>query len=505
MTTATKPTPIVSMLGGQYPAECGPDGKYSLKNIEFFSTHKKGENGIEFDANDEWITAAYKGLVELAPKTLLPVNVFHHGDPQHPDVRQIGYFMPRDLKKTFVNGRDRLTIFGDIIGVDSYDFGAIRNVKLPFRSAQVLSFKNKRFSALSLLKDQVGYYEYPMTTVGSVTFSGSAPDLPTQNESPMMAYRATSEDGDSGAALYAFGGNDKKKKKPDDKKKSDGKPGGDDKSKKPGEGGEDPKDGEDDEQDAAVDGEESDQPESMTDGMSSDEKIDKIFAMVAQLLKDSVPSEDEVNGNKAPSQDRRASKKTYSAKEDAVSKETEVKKEAAPAAVVTPDAKATEAKTATQDDAKYSALEDRTEKLEKKISSKENAEKAIAALEAEGFNLTSKTKGKIETYSAKGEDSLKDFVDTYRTYADKDPSETVDGGTTGAPSGASVASKSSLPADVADYAAKNPTDKGGISLRAKLFPEYQVYKDQGGTIPSFERFVQAEVAAEGTRMKVEPE
>lgn len=514
MSTATKESKkapvIVSMLGGQYDAECGPDGKYSIKDIEFFSTHAKGENGVDFNVTDEKIREMYAAIMHDAKAGhLLPVNVFHHNDPQHPDVRQIAYFMPRSLKNSFVNGRDRLTIFGDIVGISSYDFDSMRDVKYPYRSAQVLSFKNNRFSAMSLLKDQVGFFTYPLLTVGSVSYTGSSPSLPQPMESALVGYRAE-EDADSMLFCYAFGSNDKKKKKDDSKKKSD-KPGSSDDK---GKGFDKKRDGEDgDEQDSA-EGEEGEGgeeveggEESASDTMSTDEKIDKIYAIVLQISKDVSPSQNDVNGDKSPSQDK-GSRKTYSAKEDDVSTEKKqdgVQTPAVPPAPAAPAAPAPEKKSDPVADANYAALADRTAKLEHKAATKDREAAAIKELEEAGFTrLTKATKDKVAQYAAEGESGLRIFLDTYKLHADKDPAETVDGDKGKKVEGVHVAKHGEVP-ELAEYAAKNPTDKAGISLRAKLWPEYQAYKAQGGSIQSFDRYVAAEKNAMALRASAPPQ
>jgi uncharacterized protein YdcH (DUF465 family) len=497
MTTATA-SPKAEKIGGQYEWELGADGKYTIKSVEVFSAHSFGENGVNYEVTDDWIDETHKKLLENFPKHMIPVNysVEHRTETK----KHLGFLKPTHTKKIKVNGKFRNTMFGDIVGIEPQDFEDFRRTKYPFRSASIVSFKQHRLRDLSMLREDPGFYEYPLLTLE---------EKREKEEAPLLAYQAVGDDG--GDFLYAFGANDKKKKKTDEKKDSSDKSSGEEKKKpfdKKSEGAGDSSEVGDVEQDS-VEGESGDgedaQPESMTDGMSLEQKVDAILAAVKELLKDSVPSEDEVNGNKAPSQDKGASKKTYSAKEDPVSKETEVKKDA-DAAVVSADAKSTEAKASVESDAKndahYAALADRTAKLEKKISSKENAEKTIAELEAEGYHLTPKTKDQIATYAAKSDEHLKVYVDTYRAHAEKDPSPSVEGDAATKASTGAATKSSVLPDEVAQYAAKNPADKAGIAKRAKLFQEYQEYKASGGTIVSFDRYVAAELNAEVSRMVI---
>lgn len=508
MTTATAAKP--EKIGGLYDWEIGADGKYTIKGVEVFSAHARGENGVDYEVGDDWIEAAHKKLLSNYPKHAIPVNFNHHTDVG--GQRKLGFLKPTHTDKVMVNGRVRNTIFGDVVGIEPHDFEDFRQTKYPFRSASIVSFSQHRFRDLSMLREKPGFYEYPILTLQDKD----------EAKSPMLAYHV---DGDVTSFLYAFGANDKssdkkKSKKPGDDKKKPGfppKPGADG-----GDGG-DAGEGADAGEEADADGQKVDADgnpvnemgagkESPTSGLSLDQKLDAILAGIKELLKDSCPSENDVNGDKSPMQDKgqkvSGQKKNYSAQEEAVSEpskiEADAKKDAVAAESKTEAAKAVQSKP--QDDAKYAAQEDRIARLERDASARKATEKAVADLEGAGYRLTKSTKDKIAEYAAEGEKALGIFIDTYKTHAEKDPSATVEGAATGAAtkSAAAGVGVDEDMVEVAEYAAKNPQDVKGIKLRRDLYGDFDTYKKQGGSM-TFERFVANESAVAATQMTVKSE
>lgn len=493
-----------SMIGGLYKSRRGSDGRYSILDVEVFSAHAKGENGVDFEIDDEWIRKAYASLVSGYPKHMIPVNVYHHDDKGHERPLRIGYVQPTGLRNVYVNGKDRLTIFANLVGLNGHHFSQVRDVELPYRSAEIVSFKLHQLGALSLLKDEIGYYKYPILTTGFVEYvGGSAPqEIPVNSPSPLMAYRA-SKDNDALLLLYRYGANkmegkDKEKEKDgkptqDQSGKSEGKPGAE--GSAPAEGG-DVKPGAGDEK-VGPDG----KPQGKFGADQGDGKgavagaagagavaegdpnamgqdpvmmtLTKIYKLVMQIAQNCPPGEDQVNGDKSPSQDSRYStaKETDMADTKEEAKKEEVK---------------VDAKKEVQDDAKYAAAVDRAERAAARIESKEREQATIEALTVEGYRLTKDTREKIAKYAAKGEEDMKEFVAIYKSLAEKDPPKSADG--FAAKDGSADASEAGLPDEVLKYKAK---DEKEFKFRKSIMPEFLSYQNSGGTM-TLERFVAAE-------------
>jgi hypothetical protein len=386
----------------------------------------------------------------------------------------------------------------------------------------VLSFRANQLGALSLLKDEIGYYMYPMLTVGSVENcnkeSRTAVCLTKgPHESPLMAYRSAPGE-DAAVLFYSYGGNSVKtedgpimevkvgdaevyafpaKKEDSGKSSSDEKPaaGGEKKDAAPFSAGG---------QQAGAGG--AGDPAAAAQGQQSQivALLTKIWKCVQHL--DQTPSADEVNGNKAPSQDKKPDNAEQNAKKEQSGKDAaggdgqekgkkqdskySAEKETGMDAIKTEvkvDAKASAdaSKVQIAEDAKYAAKADRLDALESKMEQKDREDKAIADLTDSGYRLSKSTREMVAKYAAKGESHLTDFVADYKKIAEKDPPPHADN-----PGTAKVDVDSSLPEEVASYKAKDPKE---FSLRKSLMPEFSSYQNTGGTM-TFDRYVEGEKA-----------
>ena len=511
MTTATLESEIVTgaegvadllTIGGRYKWTLGADGKYAMIDVEMFSTHAKGENGVNVEVDDACLAEFYANMVAEFPKHALPVNIYHHDDKNYERPIRIGYVQPVGIKKIFVNAKYRNTIMVNVIGVAKNYFLEAQNVEFPYRSAEIGSFKARQFVALSMLKDEMGYFKYALLVPGEEVKSKMAScAMPENPTSPLMAYRASS-DSDRLLFLYKFGGNVDQKKK-EDAPKDSGDAGPD---QKPGADGK-PAFGED-KKNMAADPTKGGPPVAggapaagADPSVAGDPQTAGLLAVLAKVWKEvqaigkklgTCPSADEQNGDKAPSQDDNAGNKDKSKKD---SKYSAGKEEKAMSVVKEEEVKSADAKAAASadadrqkisDDAKYAAVQDENETLRGKLSAKDLEEKTVKELVGEGRRLTKFTRERIAHYAAKGEDALNDFVTDYRKIAVKDPPPSVDGGTV--KSGAGDADAGLPQDDVLKYKASDPKE---FALRKALTPEFAAYKAKGGEM-TFDRYVAGE-------------
>lgn len=514
----------VSMLGGQYKWGRTADGKYAMLDVEFFSEHEKGENGVEYAVTREWLKAAYAQMCADYPKTMIPVNIFHHDDEEiKADPIHIGYAQPTGLKEIFVNNKYRLTIMVNVVGLEEPNFRDVQLVRLPYRSAEIASFRLYKFRAMAMLKSQIGFFNYALLTPGEeVILKNSGCEIPKDAASRLVAARYSAGDSDNIAFLYRYGGNvatetveekvdvnkyafgdEKKNKKEDSQQKKDpaaDKPGTDNSS---GDG----KPGADksaafSDQNSGAEGQQNGQQNQVI------ALLTKIWKGVNELL----GGAGDPNGDKAPSQDdggqqnsKQNSGQDKNEKNDKNGKNNDsgkkqdskysseretgmdAKKENAetkPDVKTEVDAKASAAASKTQiaDDAKYAALADRTERLESAQAKKEREDKAIADLTDSGYRLSKKTREMVAKYAAKGEADLVDFINDYKSIAEKDPPKSADD------AGTKSVADEGLPDEVASYKAKDPKE---FAIRKSLMPDYEAYKQRGGAM-TFDRFVASE-------------
>lgn len=197
--------------GGGYVAEQDETGEFwTIRDVPFFSELPAGTRSNEKSISREWMEAVVQRHRELetAQKHLPAVHANHH-DSGRENFR-IGFLRPTRVGRLVLDGKARWTLFGDIIRVEDHHFEQIKELRYPYRSAEIGRGWKPEIASLALSEDEAPHFKLPMLTIGEERRQFDREFLPS--ERPAMAF---SEVGDSAYVCFSFKGTAMPEKKTD--------------------------------------------------------------------------------------------------------------------------------------------------------------------------------------------------------------------------------------------------------------------------------------------------
>jgi len=187
---------------GGYLAEMDDDGQFwNIRDVPFFSELPAGTRSNETSISREWMEAVISRHRELESqqKYLPAVHANHHGDGR--ETFRIGFLRPTRVGRLVLDGKLRWTLFGDIIRVENNHFEQIKDMRYPYRSAEIGRGWKPEIASLALSEDEAPHFKLPMLTIGEERRHFDREFLPS--ERPAMAF---SEVGDSAYVCFSFRG-----------------------------------------------------------------------------------------------------------------------------------------------------------------------------------------------------------------------------------------------------------------------------------------------------------
>lgn len=156
-------------IGGAYRAEQDADGTWTIRDVPIFSevTERYTRNGkkAQLPCTREWLSkavdrakAAFDGSSYLAP-----LHVNHFGDSEK--VERAGFFLPTRVGEATVDGQRLPTVFADLLKIPAAVYAKIKDLTLPYRSAETRLTGAPEIQSLALLS-KPPHFKYPLLTVG---------------------------------------------------------------------------------------------------------------------------------------------------------------------------------------------------------------------------------------------------------------------------------------------------------------------------------------------------
>ncbi len=348
-----------TLPGGHYVAEEQSDGTWTIRDIPFFAELPAGIRSNSEDIGKDWLDAvvSHHEYRENAEKYLAPVHLNHHDTGR--DTPRVGFLRPLGVKQILLDGKRKWTIFADIVGVQEHWVDIIKNYGAPFVSAEIPPDWRTEMLSLAISEDEPPHFKMPLMNVGEMR--RFKPEF-----GPVVAFSATEE---SMRLVFNFKGTtmpatkrtaDKPADKPADKDKKDILDDDDEKKKKK---------------------------------KDNDDIEKKVFA---------------------------AMKKFADEKDDKDKKDREPVIEPVEAALLS----AVRAGIMPE----IAKLSGEVSGLKESISARDKAEKlassstgAAEKLRAEGWHVSDDLENRIARFAALGEEALKDFIDSHKRFAPKEP------------------------------------------------------------------------------------
>lgn len=156
-------------IGGAYRAEQDADGTWTIRDVPIFSevTERYTRNGkkAQLPCTRDWLSKAvdraraqFEGSAYLAP-----LHVNHYGDDEKVD--RAGFFLPTRVGEATVDGKRLPTIFADLLKIPATVYSKIKDLTLPYRSAETRLTGEPEVQSLALLS-KPPHFKYPLLTVG---------------------------------------------------------------------------------------------------------------------------------------------------------------------------------------------------------------------------------------------------------------------------------------------------------------------------------------------------
>lgn len=150
-----------------YRAERNANGAYTIRDVEIFSTSRRIDprTGDEQRFDRTWLITATQAMARQAEHGYRPpVHIDHH-DATGTSRQHAGYLANARVRDAAILGRPRPTIIADIVEMPKAVFDAIANLRLPYRSVEIVNPREPEISSLALLATHVPFFKYPITRV----------------------------------------------------------------------------------------------------------------------------------------------------------------------------------------------------------------------------------------------------------------------------------------------------------------------------------------------------
>lgn len=165
--TITEPPPV-KINGAKYDAVDTGDGWFTLKDVLCFGEVPSGVKGAPEDVKAErmqqMVTSALTKYEK--EKFAAPAHKGHHKALALEDPQFCGFFLPKKVGRTMLDGREQDCVFADI-KVRGPVFEKIKNGELPYVSPEV-NWENWEFSSIAFLDSMPPHFKGPIITVGKV-------------------------------------------------------------------------------------------------------------------------------------------------------------------------------------------------------------------------------------------------------------------------------------------------------------------------------------------------
>ncbi len=160
------PSVIEPLKGGGYTALRLPNRKFAVRDVPIFSEIEKGERFNEEHVGKEWMESAVARAKarEAENGYLSPVHVDHHGF-LNTDASGAGQMRLTRVGKIMYEGKPKFAIFADLINIKPSVYQRMKDVELPYRSVEILSWKKPEIASLALMEHHTPHFRLAMLTI----------------------------------------------------------------------------------------------------------------------------------------------------------------------------------------------------------------------------------------------------------------------------------------------------------------------------------------------------
>lgn len=155
---------------GGYTARQRPNGNWDMFDVPSFAEHVRvmGDGRIlKVDKEFQEISVAESQRKLKEDKTLMPLKVRHraHHGGQHPP-EFAGFHILQRVGLFKINGKEVWTTFADYININPWVYKQIKNLELPYRSAEMSDPDKPQIDAIALLDVEPSFFDMELTGVG---------------------------------------------------------------------------------------------------------------------------------------------------------------------------------------------------------------------------------------------------------------------------------------------------------------------------------------------------
>lgn len=191
-------------LGGMYRAQQHEDGTWTIFDVPIMGPLKAGDRSNLEDVGASWMRQCVKNHKVLEQgDTFASVHIYHHDDIGMTKPIPAGFIRPKRVERTemiveegaSLRRRAVPTIISDLIKVPNKVYQMMSNVRLPFRSPEVIDWSIPRISSLALLPTEEPFFNLPMLTINE----DIEESIKLQNVGPAVAFSTC---GNGGRILF---------------------------------------------------------------------------------------------------------------------------------------------------------------------------------------------------------------------------------------------------------------------------------------------------------------
>lgn len=380
-----------------YDARREDDGFYSISGVPVFAEVPKGVKGAPFDIDKEWLQAALaKSKVREREGYLAPLHFEHHEGGERSF--KAGHYRLTGVRQVSIAGQKKWALIAQLTKIPEHVFGAIMANEWPYRSVEIVSYKDREIESIALLDDDTPFHKFELLNADTIKVS----EEEQRTDVPVLAGPVAFAKTERGyAGLFKFT------------------------------------------EDRSV-GMEFQLPASAREAFDQLDLDDAVMLVRQgeQVLLGGEPivfAEDEKKGDGLPD-DAKALKALMAKCKAKLSKlecDDDKKKMQEDDDQHKPggdDDKDEKAKASNVEDAellaRFDSLEREVTTMKREKATRELVETTLIGLRDEGFHISKMTEAKFRSMADHGEQAFTDFVDHYRASVPKDGPEKFDGGRT---------------------------------------------------------------------------
>lgn len=187
--------------GGRYTAKQQENGKWTMMTVPIMAELSAGEKGNPQALRRKWLEAAIaQDKQNRSEKHDAPAHIGHHKDDGR-DTPRIGFLELTHIGRVRHEGKDLDAIFANISDIAEEDLQLFEDMRFPYRSVEIRSFKKPEINSLAFLNNRSPHQKLPMITIGHKISNEQIVVQDMAGNQPALEFASV---GDGGAFLFEF-------------------------------------------------------------------------------------------------------------------------------------------------------------------------------------------------------------------------------------------------------------------------------------------------------------